>query len=221
MQSFDQIWQRALTHHDAAELEASLPQVKSPRSLARIDDHRWLAEMTRCVFRAGFVWKIVEAKWPGFEAAFDAFDVSHCAMLSDEDLEHLATDEGIIRNAAKIRAVRDNARFVLEVRAQHGGFGKFAGGWPDDDIIGLWEVLKKRGARLGGMSGPMMLRQTGRDTFMLSGDVVKTLIDNGVVGKAPTSRRDLAAVQAAFNQWRAQSGRPLAHISRILAAAQG
>jgi 3-methyladenine DNA glycosylase Tag len=53
--------------------------------------------------------------------------------------------------------------------------------------------------------------------FVLSKDVVRALIREGVVDKAPTSQRDLARVQAAFDQWRAESGRPLGAISRTLA----
>ena len=32
--------------------------------------------MTRAIFQSGFSWKVIEAKWPGFEEAFDGFDVA-------------------------------------------------------------------------------------------------------------------------------------------------
>ncbi|MEL6476210.1 MAG: hypothetical protein AAFR17_02695 [Pseudomonadota bacterium] len=47
--------------------------------------------------------------------------------------------------------------------------------------------------------------------------MTKALIREGLVDKTPTSQRDLAAVQAAFNHWADESDRPLAHISRTLA----
>ncbi len=47
------------------------------------------------------------------------------------------------------------------------------------------------------------------------------LIAAGVVQRKPTSKRDIAAVQDAFNRWREQSGRSLAHISRTLACSVG
>jgi len=50
-----------------------------------------------------------------------------------------------------------------------------------------------------------------------SRDVVRALIRDGVVDRDPTSKRDLDAVQAAFNEWHRQSGRPLMQISRVLA----
>ncbi len=58
----------------------------------------------------------------------------------------------------------------------------------------------------------------GVDSFVLTRDVVRAFIREGVVEKDPTSQRDLAKVQAAFNDWRAESGRSMSEISRTLAA---
>ena len=174
--------------------------------------------MSKCVFRSGFVWQIIENKWPGFEEAFDGFDVSGCAMLSDEDLERLATDERIVRNAKKIQSIRANAQFVSDIRAEHGSFGAFLAGWPREDFVGMWDVLKTRGDRLGGQTGRFFLRFVGWDTPVLSQDVVAALIGQGVIEKAPSSKKALAAVQAAFNQWHEESGRPFCQVSRILSA---
>ncbi|MNN94368.1 hypothetical protein D3C81_2129780 [compost metagenome] len=57
----------------------------------------------------------------------------------------------------------------------------------------------------------------GKDTFIPTDDVVAALKAQGIVDKAPTSQRDLATVQAAFNQWQEQSGRPLCQLSMMLA----
>lgn len=217
MQSFSDIYERAVKRKGKAELEALLPEVKSKQQLARIKDHLYLAEMTKCVFRSGFVWQIIENKWPGFEAAFHGFDVTQCAMLSDEELEVLTTNTDIVRHAQKIASVRANAQFISEVRDSHGSFGKFLAAWPEDDFIDLWAELKRRGARLGGQTGRFFLRFMGRDTPMFSRDVVKALIIAGVVDKEPTGKGALATTQQAFNVWRQESGRSYAEISRILA----
>ena len=177
--------------------------------------------MTACVFRSGFVWQVIEHKWPGFEAAFHGFDVMRCAMLSDEELEALSVDTRIVRNVKKITSVRNNAQFVRAVREEHGSFGRFVADWPVDDIVGLWTTLKKRGDRLGGATGAFFLRFIGKDTFMLSSDVVKALKKQRVVDKAPGGAKALAKVQAAFNAWRAESARPLCQISRVLACSVG
>lgn len=217
METFDSIFQRALERKGGAEaLEALLPRAASAAELARVPDDRYLSEMTKCVFRSGFVWQIIEHKWPGFEEAFDGFDVSGCAMLGEEDLERLAADKRIVRHAAKIRSVPANAAFVLDVRAEHGGFGAYLASWPPEDFTGLWQDVKQRGNRLGGQTGRFFLRFVGKDTPVLSRDVLAALSSQGVIDKEPTSRRALARVQEAFDRWREESGRELCQISRVL-----
>lgn len=218
MQSFSVIYARAVKRKGGeVAVQAQMPAVKSAAQLKRLRDHAVLEEMTKCVFRSGFVWKIIENKWPGFKAAFHDFDVTQCAMLSDEDLERLQQDERIVRHGKKIQSVRRNAQYVAEMRAEHGSYGKFLAAWPEDDFIGLWAELKKSGDRLGGQTGRFFLRFIGRDTPMFSRDVVKALVAAGVVEKEPTSKIALQATQQAFNTWREESGKTFAEISRVLA----
>jgi 3-methyladenine DNA glycosylase Tag len=222
MDTFAEIYARAADLKGGVDgLEELLPEPKTPAQLKAITDDRYLAEMTKCVFRAGFVWKIIENKWPGFEEAFHGFDTMACAMLSDEDLEQLQQDDRIVKNGKKIATVRNNASFVREVKGEYGSFGRFLADWPVADITGLWSVLKARGDRLGGNSGPFFLRFVGKDTFMLSQAVVEALIAQGIVDKSPTGKKALADVAEAFNAWRTESGRPLCAISRTLAASVG
>ena len=61
----------------------------------------------------------------------------------------------------------------------------------------------------------------GKDTFLLTNDVVRALIVLGVVQKKPTAKKDLSAVQAAFNEWVEETGRELCQLSRILALSLG
>lgn len=217
MDSFDSIFQRAVERKGGAQaLESLLPHAASPADLRRCPDDRYLAEMTKCVFRSGFVWQIIERKWAGFEAAFGGFDVSGCALLGEEALEILGSDERIVRNAAKIRTVPRNAAFILDVRREHGSFGAYLADWPADDFTGLWQDLKRRGDRLGGQTGRYFLRFVGKDTPLLSPDVLKALAHQGVIDKEPGSRAALQTLQNAFDRWRQESGRELCQISRIL-----
>jgi 3-methyladenine DNA glycosylase Tag len=218
MESFHSIFERAAKRKGGVDaLELLLPKAKSTDELQALDDVDVLREMTKCVFRSGFVWQVIENKWAGFETAFDGFDVTRCAMLSDEELAQLQGNPAIVRHAKKIVSVQRNAQYILDVRSEFGRFGRFLADWPEDDFIGLWADLKSRGDRLGGQTGRYFLRFIGRDTPSLSGDVVKALIAVGVVEKVPTSKKTLAAVQDAFNRWRDESGRPLCQISRTLA----
>jgi 3-methyladenine DNA glycosylase Tag len=222
MQHFDQIYERASARKGGDQaLQGLLDPIREPIDLAALSDAEVLAEMTACVFRAGFVWKVITAKWPGFEKAFDGFDVTQCAMLSDEEIEELSSNTDIVRHRTKIVSVRANALYILDIRAEHGNFGTFLESWPSSDFVGLWSHLKKNGSRLGGQTGRYCLRFLGYDTPILSRDVVAALISAGVVDKEPTSKRGLAATQDAFNIWREQSNRSAREISRILALSVG
>ena len=110
---------------------------------------------------------------------------------------------------------------MLSTAQEHGPFGAFLAVWPADDIVGLLMHLKKAGSRLGGHTGQYFLRFIGKDTFMFSKDVVRVLIDQGIVDKEPTSRKARAAVQDAFNGWHEETGLAYCQRSRIMAASVG
>ena len=222
METFAAIYQRAAARKGGEQtLETLLTPVKGQSDLSNIHDADVLAEMTKCVFRSGFVWKVIEAKWPGFEAAFSDFDVMHCAMLADEDLEALQGNTNIVRHGKKIASVRANAQYILDVRADHGSFPSFLTEWPNDDFVGLWEHLKKNGSRLGGQTGRYFLRFIGYDTPIFSKDVVAALVQADVVDKEPTSKKAQLTTQEAFVAWQQESGRSFKEISRVLAMSTG
>lgn len=219
---FHSIYQRAAKRKGGpAALDALLPAPKSRAALIKTSDDRYLSAMARNIFRAGFVWKVVDNKWPDFEAAFGGFEIGKVATMDERDLDELARDARVIRNRPKLGAVRDNARFIIEVIGECGSFGRYLANWPHDDLIGLWTDLHRRGSRLGGFTRAVFLREVGKDVFMLTDDVIRALIGAGIVSKAPTSKRDLAATQAAFNAWHEETGRPLCELSRILAYSVG
>jgi 3-methyladenine DNA glycosylase Tag len=206
---------------DALEAALVTSRCKTPAEIAATPDDRILAAMARHVFQAGFSWKVIDAKWDGFEAAFDAFGPARCASMPEDRFDDLLKDTRIIRNAAKVRSVVANARFILDLAAASGSAGRFFADWPDTDYIGLLEVLKKRANRLGGGSAMRFLRSIGKPAFILTEDVVAALIREGVLSGPPSGKRDLAIVQGAFNQWSAASGRDLTAMSRILAMSAG
>lgn len=215
MRDFDELFDIAADRKGGPDALEDL--LATPLSDAMtLPEDRWLSIMSKCIFQAGFNWKVVENKWGGFEAAFHGFDIDRCAFLHDEDMDRLMSDKGIIRNGPKIRTVLENAHFLQSLRDQ-GGAGQVLGGWPSTDYVGLLEMLKKNGARLGGMTGQYAMRFAGRDAFILSRDVTARLIAEGVIDKPATSKGAMKAVQAAFNDWMDQSGRGLTQISRVLA----
>lgn len=218
MRKYEWIYQHALERKGSKkELENLLPQPKSEKELAAVSDDRYLSDMSRRVFRAGLKHSMVDNKWPAFEEVFFNFIPEKLVLMSDEALEKTMQDKRLIRHWGKIKSIRHNALMVSELAQEYGSFGQFLAQWPVTDIIGLWKVLAKQGKQLGGNSGPYFLRMVAKDTFVLTQDVVAALIAQGIVDKKPTSQADLKTVQTAFNEWREQSGRPVSHISRMLA----
>ena len=203
-----------------AALASLLPEVTSQKVLAKLSDDRVLAEMAKRIFSAGFVWSVIEQKWPSFEAAFLQFEPRRLLHQPDEFWEALAGDKRIVRNPPKITAVRDNARFVSEIAREHGSFGKFLAHWPLDDQVGLLELLGKRGTRLGGKTAQFFLRFVGKDCFVASPDVVSCLRDAGLdIAANPTSKKDLAqdpgGVQCLVRGDGTAPDAPLAHLRHV------
>ena len=220
--SFAKIHEFACFHKgDAAAVKAGLPRVAAPGDLEALTDDRFLAEITRCIFKAGFVWRVIERKWPDFEAAFDGFVPLYWQQVSPEVLEALAQDERIVRNMQKIRTVPENARMIVEASQKHDGFGRFLARWPSDDQVGLLIWLKRNGERLGGTSAQYFLRRVGWDGLILSTDVVTALRREELLDASAGSKKALVQAQAAFNAWHQETGLPYSHLSRILSFTVG
>ena len=72
--------------------------------------------------QAGLSWETVLRKRDGYRRAFHGFDIRRCAEMSDDELEALREDRGIIRNRLKIYSVRKNAMAFREIQKDFGSF---------------------------------------------------------------------------------------------------
>lgn len=200
-----------------AAMEAFLPRALTADELKQLGDDRYLSAMSQRVFRAGMQHAVVDARWPAFEEAFWGFVPETLVLLTPEQIEGFMQDERLIRHRTKLQTIPRNAQFILDIRQEQGGsFAEFIADWPSTDIVGLWRLLARRGARLGGRSAAGFLRLVGKDTFLLTSDVVARLVAAGIVDQAPTSQRDRQRVQDAFNALQQASGRPLCQLSAML-----
>jgi 3-methyladenine DNA glycosylase Tag len=222
MLKFEQILETAaLRKGGERAISELMPEVVSSKTLVSRSDAWYLSAITRRIFRAGLKHSLVDSRWPAFEQAFFGFDPEKLVLMPDAMLDERMQDARLIRHWGKMKAIRPNAQMVMELSAEHGGFGRFLAQWPQDDTVGLWRCLFKRGKQLGGNSAPMFLRMVGRDSWVPTTDVVAALVAQGIIDKSAASQRDQRAAQQAFNQWQQESGRPQSHISRILAFTVG
>lgn len=208
---------RARFDSDAA-FEAFLPRPLTAQALRDQGDDRYLSAMSRRVFQAGMQHTLVDARWPAFEAAFAGFAPELAARLGPAQIDAHMNDSSLIRHRVKLESIPKNARFILDIRReQGGGFGAFLADWPESDIVGLWRLLARRGARLGGRSAAGFLRLAGKDTFLTTSHVIARLQAAGLLEREPKTPRELQALQDVFNVLRERSGRPLCQLSAMLA----
>jgi DNA-3-methyladenine glycosylase I len=66
-------------------------------------------------FQSGLSWLIILRKRENFRRAFSGFDIETIARYTDADVQRLMTDEGIVRNRAKIDATIANARAAADL----------------------------------------------------------------------------------------------------------
>jgi 3-methyladenine DNA glycosylase Tag len=192
------------------------------QSIAQLTDDRVLAAFTKQIFKSGFVWRVVENKWPDFEAHFFNFSIEKMLMMPEEMLERKAADPKIIRNYNKVKTIKANAQMIFDVTLDKKiSFAQFIHDWPSEDIIGLWAYLKKHGQRLGGNTGPYALRLLGKDTFILSSDVEAYLRAQQIIDGGLQSKKSLTAIQTFFNKLQNESGYSLTQLSRMIAFASG
>lgn len=91
----------------------------------------------------GLSWKTIMHKRDAYRAAFHNFDIDACASMTDEELEGLLQDKGIIRNRTKIFSVRQNAKAVRNIQEEFGSFDAYLWGFTDGEVIdGHWESVR-------------------------------------------------------------------------------
>ena len=108
-------------------------------------DDRKLFEMLNLEgAQAGLSWLTILKKREHYLKVFDDFEPEVCAEYSDEYLEALRLDAGIIRNRLKIYSVRSNAHAFLKVKKEFGTFDKyiwqFVGGKPK---VNAWKTMSE------------------------------------------------------------------------------
>ena len=76
-------------------------------------------------FQAGLSWYTILKKRENFRKAFASFDYKKVALFSEEKIQELLLDAGIIRNQLKIRAAVANAIAFMKVQEEFGTFSKY------------------------------------------------------------------------------------------------
>ncbi|MGO4904651.1 DNA-3-methyladenine glycosylase I [Flavobacterium sp. W20_MBD1_R3] len=86
-------------------------------------------------FQAGLSWITILKKRENFQLAFDDFDYKKVALYTENKIQELLLDAGIIRNQLKIRAAVSNAAAFMKVQEEFGSFSKYIWKFTDEKSI--------------------------------------------------------------------------------------
>ncbi len=88
-----------------------------------VDDESALFErLVLEINQAGLSWATILRKRENFRKAYAGFNVDAVAGFGAADIARLLADAGIIRNRKKIDAAIENARRIIGLRENYGGF---------------------------------------------------------------------------------------------------
>lgn len=93
------------------------------------DDQKLFEFLVLETFQAGLSWITILRKRENFRKAFDNFNYKVIAGYSEEKINELLTDKGIIRNKLKINATVSNAKAFMKVQEEFGTFSKYIWGF--------------------------------------------------------------------------------------------
>ncbi|MCH7626515.1 MAG: DNA-3-methyladenine glycosylase I [Chloroflexi bacterium] len=133
----------------------------TPKMIQPEGPNDYLEVLSKAVFQAGMSWKVVDAKWPGIKEAFLDFDVESVADMGESQLDELTNDARVIRNRRKLEAIVHNARRVIELDEEFGGFQKYLKS--HDDFPAAVKDLRKNFKFLGEMGTYFFLLVVGEE----------------------------------------------------------
>lgn len=89
----------------------------------------------------GLSWRTIVHKREAYRRAFHHFDIDRCAAMTDDELETLLDDPGLVRNRTKIFSVRKNARIVQAIQKEFGSFDAYLWSFTDGVLVdGHWKT---------------------------------------------------------------------------------
>ena len=86
------------------------------------DDHKMFEFLVLESAQAGLSWITILKRREAYCEAFAGYDAEKVAQMTEQDVERLMTNSGIIRNRSKIQATISNARQFLALQQEFGSF---------------------------------------------------------------------------------------------------
>jgi DNA-3-methyladenine glycosylase I len=94
--------------------------------------------------QAGLSWNTILRKRENFRKAFDNFDYTKISKYSEDIIENLLQNTGIIRNRLKINSIITNAKSFLTIRDDYGTFDDYIWSFVNHKpILNSWTSLNE------------------------------------------------------------------------------
>ena len=107
------------------------------------DDQKHFECLTLESAQAGLSWITILRKRENYRLAYADFDVQRVASFTDEDVERLLSDSGIVRNRRKIEASINNAKQFINIQKEFGSFDSYIWSFVDHEpTINEWDRLE-------------------------------------------------------------------------------
>ena len=90
------------------------------------DDTRLFEKLCLEGFQSGLSWLTILNKREAFRRAFAGFDAARVARFRSREVDRLLGDAAIVRHRGKIESTINNARRLLELRAEFGSLATYA-----------------------------------------------------------------------------------------------
>ena len=98
------------------------------------DDRRLFEFLILEGAQAGLSWSTILKKRDGYQEAFDGFDTVKISSYTDDKIQELLSNPGIVRNKLKVNATIVNANAFLKVKEEFGSFNSFIWSFVDDKV---------------------------------------------------------------------------------------
>ncbi|MDX5979945.1 DNA-3-methyladenine glycosylase I [Exiguobacterium profundum] len=107
------------------------------------DDQKHFECLTLESAQAGLSWITILRKRENYRLAYANFEVQQVASFTDEDVERLLADSGIVRNRRKIEASINNAKQFIKLQDEFGSFDSYIWSFVNNvPILNTWDRME-------------------------------------------------------------------------------
>ena len=129
----------------------------------KYNDHELYELLILEMFQAGLSWETILKKRENFRLAMDNFDYEKIVNYSEDKINELMNNTGIIRNRRKIEATINNTKVFLSIKKEYGSFANFIWSFTNNEVLyidskithnelsdKISNILKKKGMKFVG-----------------------------------------------------------------------